>query len=238
VFGEVAAGQGTRLTERFLRALVLAAIVHAEGIRKQTGIPAISHPLGVASIGLEHGADEDEAIAALLHDAVEDGGGPRILGLIHAAFGERVAGIVEACTIPKLPGTTWRKRKEEFLARLQEASASVRLVKASDALHNARAILSEYREMGEGLWARFNGSKLDVLWYYRELVEHFRRSGPRGLSQELDRVVTEIERLASEHVLADAWEVSLAASEAGRSRRLSAGHPRILRESSSRRPKR
>ena len=186
------------LSTRFEEALTFATRLHAGQSRKGTAIPYIAHLLAVASLVLEHDANEDEAIAALLHDAVEDQGGRVTLEEIRHRFGDRVAEIVEGCTdawtTPKPP---WRERKEAFLAHLPGATTSVRLVSAADKLHNARTILSDYRALGESLWSRFHGGKEGTLWYYRSLAEVFRATGPAPLAEELDRVVSEIERLAS-----------------------------------------
>jgi (p)ppGpp synthase/HD superfamily hydrolase len=185
------------LSTRFEEALILAVRWHAGQVRKETTIPYIAHLLGVASLVLEQGADEDEAIAALLHDAVEDQGGAVALEEIRRRFGDGVAEIVAGCTdawtTPKPP---WRERKEAYIAHLRQASASVRLVSAADKLHNARAILADYRALGEALWSRFNGGKAGTLWYYRALVETLQSVEPTPLVEELDRVVSEIERLA------------------------------------------
>jgi (p)ppGpp synthase/HD superfamily hydrolase len=185
------------LSARFEEALILAVRWHAGQMRKETTIPYIAHLLGVASLVLEQGAGEDEAIAALLHDAVEDQGGAVALEEIRRRFGDGVAEIVAGCTdawtTPKPP---WRERKEAYIAHLRQASASVRLVSAADKLHNARAILADYRALGEALWSRFNGGKEGTLWYYRALVETLQAADPTPLVEELDRVVSEIERLA------------------------------------------
>src|ERR1051325_12202408 len=129
------------LTSRFEDALSFAARLHSGQLRKGTAIPYVSHLLAVASVALEHGADEDEAIAALLHDAVEDQGGAPTREEIRRRFGDRVVEIVDGCTdaetVPKPP---WRERKERYIAHVAEASPSVRLVSASDKLHNARSI--------------------------------------------------------------------------------------------------
>jgi GTP pyrophosphokinase len=185
------------LTPRFDQALQYAVLVHAHQIRKGSGVPYISHLLGVTSIALEYGANEDEAIGALLHDAGEDAGGEgRILDIRHR-FGDAVADIVRGCTdavvIPKPP---WRKRKEDYIAHVPAASTSTRLVSASDKLHNARAILRDLRRFGEEVWSLFKGGKDGTLWYYRSLVTAFRQAGNSDLIEELDRAVTEIERLA------------------------------------------
>ncbi len=187
-----------KLSIRFEEALVLATRLHAGQCRKGTRIPYITHLLGVASLVLESGGSEEQAIAALLHDAAEDQGGETILEEIRQRFGAQVAAIVAGCTdamiIPKPP---WRARKEAYIIHLRQAPAAERLVSAADKLHNARAILADYHASGEKVWERFNGGKEGTLWYYRALVEAFRTAGPTPLVDELDRVVTEIERLAS-----------------------------------------
>lgn len=186
------------LSPRFEQALVYATILHSGQKRKGTDIPYISHLLAVTAIVLEHGGTEEEAIAALLHDAVEDAGGKERAADIRARFGDTVAAIVEGCTdadtIPKPP---WEQRKKAYLAHLAKAPASVRLVSAADKLHNARAVLADYRTLGESLWARFNGGKEGTLWYYREIVRCLSAHGPSALVEELDRVVSELERLST-----------------------------------------
>lgn len=184
-----------KLSERFSDALRFAAERHADHVRKGTDIPYVAHLLGVASIALECGADENEAIGALLHDAVEDG--KARLQEIHDRFGAAVADIVAGCSdTDVIPKPAWRTRKETYIAHIPTASPSVQLVSAADKLHNARAILRDYREIGEPLWGRFNGGRAGTLWYYRALVDAFRRvCSP--LVDELDRVVSELESLAS-----------------------------------------
>jgi (p)ppGpp synthase/HD superfamily hydrolase len=187
------------LSTRFEEALVFATRLHREQMRKGTTIPYISHLLGVTSIVLEHGGNEDEAIAALLHDAIEDQGGASTREEIRRRFGDTVVAIVDGCTdaevIPKPP---WRMRKEAYIAHIAHTSPSVRLVSAADKLHNARAILTDYRILGNALWRRFHGGKEGTLWYYRALVNAFRATETTSLIEELDRVVSEIERLNAE----------------------------------------
>jgi (p)ppGpp synthase/HD superfamily hydrolase len=155
------------------------------------------HLLGTASIALEHGATEDEAFTALLHDAVEDHGREQLV-TIRERFGDAVAAIVVGCSDSDVtPKPPWRTRKEAYVRHLPDASASVRLVSAADKLHNARAILTDYRAIGDALWRRFRGGKDGTLWYYRALVEAYRKAGTTPLIEELDRVVSEIERLAA-----------------------------------------
>jgi GTP pyrophosphokinase len=185
------------LSLRFEEALLYAARLHASQLRKGGSIPYIAHLLGVASIALQYGANEDEAIAALLHDAVEDQGGAATREEIGRRFGGKVAEIVDGCTdADTLPKPPWKRRKEAYVAHIRNASASVRLVSACDKLQNARAILADYRVLGESLWRRFSGGKEGTLWYYRALVQAFREAGTSPLIEELDRVVSEIERLA------------------------------------------
>ena len=186
------------LSARFEEALIFATRLHANQIRKGTGVPYVAHLLAVASIAIEHGANEDEAIAALLHDAVEDQGGAPTREAIRQRFGDRVVDIVDGCTdaevIPKPP---WRERKEKYIAHIYEAPPAVRLVSAADQLHNARTILADYRLLGESLWGRFRGGKEGTLWYYRSLVDAFYATGPTPLVEELALVVAEIERLVA-----------------------------------------
>lgn len=185
------------LTGRFTEALSFACMLHRKQARKGTQIPYVSHLLAVASIALEHGATEDEAIAAVLHDAVEDQGGKGTEERIREIFGEGVAVIVRGCTdADATPKPPWSERKKVYIDHLRSASASVRLVSNSDKLHNARAILSDYRIIGDTLWGRFTGGRDGSLWYYRALVEAFAAHGRNSLVDELDRVVSELESLA------------------------------------------
>src|SRR5437764_6956239 len=174
------------LTSRFEEAITFATQLHAKQLRKGTTVPCISRLLAVTALVLENGGDEDEAIAALLHDAIEDQGGAATREEIRGRFGKRVAEIVDGCTdaevIPKPP---WRERKEAYIAHLCEAPASVRLVAAADKLHNARTVLADYRVLGDALWRRFHGGKEGTLWYYRAVVIALRERGTSALSEEL-----------------------------------------------------
>lgn len=189
----------TELTERFEDALAYAAHIHGTQVRKATEIPYVAHLLGVTSIALDYGADEDEAIAALLHDSIEDVG-PEVRDEIRDRYGENVLEIVEGCTdTDQKPKPAWRKRKEEYIRHVAGSNPSVLLVSASDKLHNARAILADYRVLGDALWSRFKGGKDGTLWYYRALVDAFRGAGTNPmLVDELDRTVTELEELAAD----------------------------------------
>lgn len=189
--------------ERFIAALAFAARVHAEQRRKGVDTPYIAHPLIVAGTVIENGGDEDEAIAALLHDAVEDQGGDEMGAEIARRFGPRVAEIVLGCSdcavVPKPP---WRPRKEKAVAEVREGKLdrSVLLVELADKLHNARAILQDYRVSGEKLWDRFTGGRDGTLWYYRALADAFRKAFDHPLAAELDRTVAELERLAEKRL--------------------------------------
>jgi (p)ppGpp synthase/HD superfamily hydrolase len=185
-----------QLSDRFTEALIFATQLHATQIRKGSGTPYIAHLLGVASIVLEYGADEDEAIAALLHDAIEDQGGARTRAEIHRRFGDRVTEIVDGCTDSDTdPKPPWRQRKEAYIARIPRASKSVRLVSVADKLYNARSILKDYQLVGDSLWERFTGGKEGSLWYYRAIVDAFRQTESHPLVDELDWVVGELEKI-------------------------------------------
>lgn len=188
----------TRLTERFEEALVFATRLHAEQRRKGTSIPYPSHLLIVAGYVLEDGGSEDEAIAALLHDAVEDQGGEPLAREIRERFGARVEALVLGCTdadtVPKPP---WRERKERYVASIRQKSRETRRISAADKLHNARAILRDFRVHGPNLWDRFNGGRDGTLWYYRALADVFLETETGFLAEELERTVVELERLAS-----------------------------------------
>lgn len=174
-----------------------AARLHARQVRKRTGHPYIGHLLSVASIVIEYGGDEEAAIAALLHDAVEDQGGLPRLREIRRKFGARVAGIVDGCTdsytVPKPP---WRDRKLAYIQRVAVETPDARLVSAADKLSNARETVHEIRVHGNSVFEKFEGKKEGTLWYYRALVEVFRKAGTNPLIDELDHVVTQLESLA------------------------------------------
>ena len=192
-----------RLSKRFDKALKLASRLHRHQLRKGTEVPYVSHLLAVAGIALEHGADEDTAIAALFHDAVEDQGGAATLARIEERFGVRVAEIVRACSdTDEVPKPPWRARKERYLAHLgAEGDPAILLVSAADKLHNARTLLVDARALGEGTWGRFAGGKDGSLWYYRSVVAALRASEAAGrhfplLVDELARVVEELDAVA------------------------------------------
>ena len=192
-----ASTRGEKLGKRFEQALLFASRKHAGQLRKGGLVPYISHLIGVASLVFEARGDEDLAIAALLHDVVEDCGGAPMLREVRRRFGRRVAHIVDGCSdayvVPKPP---WRERKEPYLKRLRTADEDTRLVSVADKVHNARSIVADYREVGEPIWERFQGKRDGTLWYYRALVAEFRRGRRNRLTDELERVVAQLEALA------------------------------------------
>ena len=153
-------------TSRLTKAFELAVELHQNQKRKGSGIPYITHLLAVASLVGEHGGDEDQLIAALLHDAVEDQGGRTVLERIQEQFGPRVANLVAACSdsdaTPKPP---WRERKENHIRRMPQLEPEARLIIAADKLHNARSMVHDRRRIGDSLWNRFSGGRDGTMWY-------------------------------------------------------------------------
>lgn len=186
-----------KLTERFENALIYTSRLHAHQFRKGSNTPYISHLLSVVALVLEAGGDEDLAIAALLHDAVEDQGGLRILAEIRQQFGVRVADIVDSCsdayTIPKPP---WKIRKETYLSQLENSSLDTRLVSLADKLHNSRCLLMDLQTGKSNVWDKFRGGKDGTMWYYRSLIVVFEKFDNNFLLDELKRVYAQIEQLA------------------------------------------
>lgn len=185
------------LTNRFEEALIYATRLHASQIRKASSVPYISHLLSVAALVLEDGGDEDEAIAALLHDAIEDQGGDKTRQEIRQKFGDKIATIVEECTesdlVPKPP---WKERKLAAIEHLRHVSPQARRVILADKLHNARSILIDWHRYGAEVWTRFKGGKEGTLWFYRSIIECDRQRGNNILTEELDRVVKQLETLS------------------------------------------
>jgi len=195
---------GLLLDARFSEALAYAAQVHRNHWRKGTETPYLAHLLAVSAIVLEDGGSQDEAIAALLHDAVEDRGGEPRLRDIRRLFGDDVARIVEACsdTVSE-EKETWLYRKQHYVAAIADKPPGALRVSAADKVHNARAILHDYRELRERLWVRFNqdASSADAqLSYYRTLVGAFDESGIGSLARDLRAVVEELESLIREEL--------------------------------------
>ena len=181
------------LTARFTEAVEYARAHHVADVRKGTTIPYVSHLLAVCALLLEHSGGESEAIAALLHDVVEAGGGETALADIRARFGADVALIVAGCSdTTAAVKEEWQLRKDRYIEHLELAAPDVLLVSAADKLHNARSILADLREHGDELWARFNRGAREQLWYYGTLRDVFARRLPGRLADELDRTVRAI----------------------------------------------
>jgi (p)ppGpp synthase/HD superfamily hydrolase len=193
------------LTDRFDAALLYAMAHHRRQLRKGTEIPYASHLLAVAAIVLEMGGTEEEAIAGLLHDVVEDGGGPPALAHIRAEWGDDVARIVAANSDTDVePKPPWLKRKQAYINGIPRKQPDELRVSLADKLHNARAILRDYRSEGEALWGRFKaGEGASVVWYYRSLADAFGaqrvRLGPNvaWALDELSETVAAVERLTA-----------------------------------------
>ncbi|HIK29867.1 MAG TPA: HD domain-containing protein [Oscillatoriales cyanobacterium M59_W2019_021] len=188
------------LTNRFSSALVYAHQLHLNQVRKGSNIPYISHLLSVAALVLEEGGDEDEAIAALLHDAVEDCGGAPISAEIRAKFGERVARLVRECTESEtLPKPPWKERKQRYLEQLKDCDAGAYRIAIADKLHNARSTLREYRRQGDAVWQKFKGGKEGTLWFYRSILaiqppvdRSEKAAASAQLIEELQQIVVEL----------------------------------------------
>jgi len=194
------------LTDRFETALVYATRLHARQTRKGSDVPYVSHLLGVCSLVLEYGGDEDQAIAALLHDGPEDQGGTATLLDIEARFGPRVAHIVDGCTdgLPDEAGLKepWLERKRRYLAHLATANADVVLVSCADKLYNARSVVGDQLFVGDAVFVRFTAKKAGTLAYYGSVLETMRAHHaagrlPGALFTALERTVEKLEELAA-----------------------------------------
>jgi HD domain len=217
-----------QLTDQFAEAVGFAIEVHEEQVRKGTDITYVSHLLAVSALVLEHGGDEELAIAGLLHDAVEDGvmegadygESETMEERIRDEFGDRVADVVVGCSdtdvVPKPP---WRERKERYIADLLDARPEVLLVSACDKLHNARCTVANLREQGPSFWAGFNAEPADQRWYYATLLDVFRRRfadnpARRRLLAELERTIGELTTLVDNSALSD-WPAELGPGRSG-----------------------
>jgi (p)ppGpp synthase/HD superfamily hydrolase len=189
------------LGQRFEQAFSWAARAHAGQLRKGTNIPYIAHLMGVASLVLDAGGDEDLAIAGLLHDIAEDCGGTPMLDEVRARFGNRVANVVDRCTDTfENPKPEWEKRKREYLDHLRSADYDTRLVSTADKLHNARAILADYLRDGIRVFDRFAGKREGTLWYYRAVAAELGRAERNPLTGLLERTVRELDALVESEV--------------------------------------
>jgi (p)ppGpp synthase/HD superfamily hydrolase len=187
------------MTPRFAEAFLFAERLHCAQVRKKTRVPIISHLMSVSALVLEAGGGEDEAIAALLHDAAEDCGGRPVLEEIRRRFGDPVASIVEACSDTlESPKPRWKSRKENYLAHLQTAAEPSLLVSLADKVHNVRSLAFEYRRVGDRLWERFTASQEQTLWYYNSLLTLFRRRCPPEHAPLVDALARALRDLESQ----------------------------------------
>jgi len=184
------------LGERFDRAFALASTLHRSQRRKASDIPYVSHLMAVAALVLEHGGGEDDAIAALLHDAAEDQGGLATLERIRVEFGPRVAELIAGASDTfESPKPAWRARKERYLAHLREADEAALRLSLADKLHNARCTLVDVRAQGTSAWQRFSGGREGTLWYLGSVADIGRERGVHAsLVRELDEVVALLQR--------------------------------------------
>jgi GTP pyrophosphokinase len=186
-------------SDRLIEAFRLACELHRTQQRKGSATPYVTHLMAVAAAVGDYGGSEDQVIAALLHDAVEDQGGIETLDRIRAAFGECAAGYVMACSDSSIqPKPPWRARKEAFVARVTEVDGSVRLIIAADKLHNARSLIRTLRESGSGAWDYFKGGRDGTLWYYGEMVRALSRNWNHPILRELADTVESLHRTAAD----------------------------------------
>lgn len=192
------------LNDKYAEALQFAWETHKDQVRKGSNTPYISHLLSVSALVIENGGSQDQAIAALLHDAVEDQGGLKIAQTIRERFGSRVADIVLACsdtvTSPKPP---WRARKEAFIQKLPDVGHDAWLVSVCDKLHNARSISADLDRLGPDLWRKFKGGRSGTVWYYRSFADFFLRNLPGTLAGQLDEAARILELKAKNEDQAD-----------------------------------
>ena len=182
------------LTRRFDDALVFARQCHEGQTRNGTDIPYISHPMAVASLVLEHGGDEDETIAALLHDVLEDVG-PQAAGEIESKFGKNVLSIVRECSDCEVPQgkakPPWKTRKETYISQIKHKSKGALLVTSCDKLHNLTSIVRDYDEIGDRVWGRFSSDRESVKWYYQSLAQEFKRQHI-GIAVHMDALIKKL----------------------------------------------
>lgn len=183
------------LGNRFVDALGYAAGAHAGQLRGGDGQPYIAHLLRVTGLVIQEGGSEDEAIAALLHDAVEDQGGLDRLEDIRGRYGHLVADIVDECTDSYgEPRPPWRQRKEQYLSELERSSPGALLVSLADKLDNVRTMLRGHRVYGDEIWERSGKTPDDARWYYGTLASRFAELRPGPLADELATAVAALER--------------------------------------------
>ncbi len=191
----------TMLTNRFENALVYCVQLHRNQQRKGKPIPYIAHLLSVSALVLEDGGNEDEAIAALLHDALEDQPDKTSREEIARRFGEQVVLLVNSCTDTPLTyrggvKPPWKQRKEAYLSHLRSGANGALRVSLADKVHNGRELVADYRREGDKIWSHFHAGKDEQLWLYQSLVQAFKQGGARGaLYESFEQIVSELEQL-------------------------------------------
>jgi (p)ppGpp synthase/HD superfamily hydrolase len=181
------------LTDRFTQALTYATHLHTHQLRKGSTIPYISHLLSVTALVLEDGGDEDSAIAALLHDAIEDQGGPTTRIQIHQQFGDRVTQLVDACTeSDHQPKPSWKQRKLQYLQQLQTVPDDAIRIVLADKLHNARSILRDLHTHPDQTWQKFNAPPADILWFYQSCLTILQNRSQSPMVHELQQVISQL----------------------------------------------
>ena len=187
----------TALGTRFDSAVAYARELHSSQKRKGTQIPYLSHLVGAAALVMDQGGDEDEVVAALLHDALEDHPDKTSFAEIEQRFGEKVARIVLACSdAVEHPKPPWHARKEAYLHHLADQPDDVLRVSLADKLHNARSIVADWRIIGDEVWDKFSVGRDDQVWYYTSLLEVFQRRRPSDLVIELEVAVGQLREAA------------------------------------------
>ena len=184
---------------KYLLALNFAFKLHSKQFRKRTKIPYFFHLSSVSNHVIENGGDTDEAIAGLLHDAVEDQGGEKTLRLIKKKFGNKVAKIVEDCTDTKIePKPPWLERKKQYIINLKNKPQSSLFVSMCDKTHNASCIINDYHRVGKKIWSRFTAKPKQVCWYYESLGKCYYKhlKGHKVLKQNFKKLVAEMKSLA------------------------------------------
>jgi len=191
-----------QLTSRYTEAFDFARTIHMGQVRKGSAVPYLAHPMAVSALALAFGAGEDEAIAALLHDTAEDGGGEPVLQHIRTTWGPRVEDLVRACsdslTEDPAAKAPWRERKKAYLAHLASAPYSVQLVLAADKLHNLESMVADLRMVGSQLWGRFKAGPDDQIWYYESCIRILAASGSAPWVSPLRDALAELIRLRGE----------------------------------------
>lgn len=183
-------------SEKLAKAFEFANSAHQKQKRKGTKIPYISHPMAVASMTLEAGADEEVAIAAILHDVIEDSEGKINSEILEKHFGKNVAQMVsslsDATTFPK---PEWKKRKLKYLSQIEAAADGVKLIAACDKWHNLKSLLRDLDDMGDEVWEKFSAGPEDQLWYYQEVFKRVEESIPLWLAEDLFEAINFLEEL-------------------------------------------